>query len=297
MQVKIRQLRALDAIVRLGSFVQAARVLHVTPAALSLSIRELEERLGFAVLERTTRSLRVTEAGRGYLPFVHRVLTELEDADRYAKEVQQGHGVVRIATTQTIIGTLLAAALPEVHRRWPAIRLHPLDVAASSIADALTSRQADLAIGIALPSDEQFEAKLLFASRWYAFFAPTHPFAGRKQVAWVELAESRLFMNKSTNLKLQLLLGRDLQLMDVQDATTASSGIAMASTGLGVAVFPGYAQPFAKLTGLHSVPIEPPTIMHELQIAAARHPSTSAPLKDIQDVFISAVEKRCEPLK
>src|SRR5262245_31445355 len=114
MDIKIRQLRALDAIVRLGSFVEAARVLHVTPAALSLAIRELEDRLGFSVLERTTRSLRLTEAGRGYLPLAQRVLTELEDADRFAEALQMGHGVVRVATTQVIIGSLLAAVLPEV---------------------------------------------------------------------------------------------------------------------------------------------------------------------------------------
>ena len=71
MQVKIRQLRALDAIVRMGSFVEAARALHVTPAALSLAIRELEDRLGFAVLERTTRSVRLSARAKQLLLEYH----------------------------------------------------------------------------------------------------------------------------------------------------------------------------------------------------------------------------------
>ena len=65
MQVKIRHLKAFDAAVRLGSFVEAAGALHVTPAALSLAMRELESALGFQVMERTTRRLQLTDAGRG----------------------------------------------------------------------------------------------------------------------------------------------------------------------------------------------------------------------------------------
>lgn len=293
MQVNIRQLRALDAIVRLGSFVEAARVLNVTPAALSLAIRELEDRLGFTVLERTTRSLKITQAGLGYLPFAQRVLTELEDAARYAQEVQRGHSVVRIASTQTIISTLMPIAFPEVHQRWPNVRLHPLDVAGSSIHDALMRRQADLGIGVAMPNDDQFQTQLLFRSRWYAFFSPAHPLGGRKKIAWTDLAESRLYMNKSSNLKLQLLLGRDLPLLDVQDMGTASAGLAMASTGLGVGVFPGYAQPFAKMMGLRRVPIAPPAVYHELEITIARRASTSAPLDEIQQVMIEAIAAKC----
>jgi LysR family carnitine catabolism transcriptional activator len=294
MQVNIRQLRALDAIVRLGSFVEAARVLHVTPAALSLSIRELEERLGFVVLERTTRSLKITDAGLGYLPFVQRVLTELEDAERYAREMKRGHSVVRIASTQTIIATLLPIAFPEVHARWPQVRLQPLDVAGSSIREALSRRQADLAVGLALPQDDHLQAQPLFRSRWHAFFAPSHPLGARKKLAWTDLADSRLYMNKSANLKLQLLLDAEL---DVQDTGTASSGLAMASSGLGVGVFPGYARPFAKMMGLKCLPIDAPTLYHELEIGTAKRPATSAPLEEIQQVIIETIAARCARLQ
>ena len=149
MKGNIRQFRAFDAIVRLGSFAEAARATsYVTPAALSLSIRELEQQIGFAVLERTTRSVRLSEAGRGYLPFVQRVLTGMEEAERYASEVQQGHGVVRVAATPAIIATMLAAAMPEVHSIWPNIRFHLLDVPAANVPDTIATRQADLAISL-----------------------------------------------------------------------------------------------------------------------------------------------------
>jgi len=297
MDIKIRQLRALDAIVRLGSFVEAARVLHVTPAALSLAIRELEDRLGFSVLERTTRSLRLTEAGRGYLPLAQRVLTELEDADRFAQAVQLGHEVVRVATTEVVTGTLLAAVLPEVQAKWPNIRIHPIDVATVNIHDALVSRQADLAIGVDLPSDDVFESVPFFRSRWYGYVGAGHRLAPCRKVSWAELAEQRLYMSKSAQLRLQMLLGARVQFSDVQDSTTTLAGLAMAATGHGIAVFPGYAKPFAATMGVRPLELETPQVPHELEIAVPRVPSTPAPLQELRDGLVEAVEQHCAAMR
>lgn len=297
MQVKLRQLRALDAVVRVGSFVDAARALHVSPAALSLAIRDLEESLGFRVLERTTRRLRLTEAGRGYLPFAQRIVSELAEADRYVREVRQGRGIVRIATTQAVIGTLLAAVLPELHARWPRLRLQPLDVASSGIADTLLARQADVAIGVRLPTDPQFDTRRMFASRWMAYVAAAHPLRRRKRIGWDELARHPLLMSRSAQLDLQGRLGDAPRLDDVADAPTVSAGLAMATTGTAAAVFPGYAQPLAHAIGLRALPIDRPAIPHELQIACARQPSTAAPLRELCDLLIDAVERRCQHLR
>lgn len=297
MQVKIRQLRAFDAIVRLGSFVEAARALHVTPAALSLALRELEEVLGFKVLERTTRNLRLSDAGRGYLAFAQRTLAELEGAERFAREVQQGHAVVRVATTQAIVITLLAAALPEVNLAFPRVRLFPLDVATSSIADALASRHADIAIGVGLPSDDEFEAVVLFESRWFGYVSARHRLGRRRRLSWADLANERLFMNKSSHLKLAAALGQQVVFSDVQETTTVTSGFAMASTGLGVAVFPAYAQPLAQVSGIKALPIAGPVLPHDLMIGTARQPTTSAPLHAIRDALIGAIQARCGHLR
>lgn len=287
--VKIRQLLAFDAVVRLGSFAEAAKALHVTPGGLSLAIKELEERVGFRLLDRTTRSLHLTEAGRGYLPYVQRVLKELEAANRYASEVQQGHSVVRLATTQTVIVTLLAPALAHVRSRWPEIRVQALDIAAAGVADALVSRQADLAIGVRLPNDDRFECWPFFTSHWWVFLSPQLRLARKKQIRWADLADTPLIMNRSSNLHLQAQLGGAVKLANVQDTTTAASGMAFASTGSGAAVFPAYARPLAKVSGLRSAPILDPLLPHVLEIGFARQPSTPAPVEEVARVLTEAV--------
>lgn len=298
MQVKIRHLRALDAVVRMGSFVAAAEALHLTSTALSLAIRELEEGVGFKVLERTTRRLRLTEAGSGYLARAQRVLAELDAAERYASEVRDGHTVVRIATTQTIIATLLARVLPVVHTAFPHIALQPLDVAASGIADALVNGQADLAIAVTLPSGADFETSPFFSSRWCAYMARGHGLARRRRLRWDELSGHTLYMTKSSNyLRLRAALGKDIDLPQVQESTTATAGMAMASAGWGMAVFPAYAAPLAEVLGVVGVPIEMPALRHELLIGVRHRASTPAPIHRIRDALVEAVTQACPDLR
>lgn len=298
MHIKIRQLRAFDAVVRLGSFVEAANALHVTPAALSLTIRELEEGVGFRLLERTTRRLALTDPGSGYLAFTRRVLTELDAADRYARDVLLGHSVVRIATTQIVIATLLSQVLHDLHCEFPHIKFQPIDVAANGILGALDEGKADVAIGVNLRSDDEFESELLFASRWFAFLAPAHPLSKRRRLAWSDVADECLYMTKSSNyLKLRATLGKGIDLADVQESTTAIAGLAMAASGSGVAVFPGYAQPIAKVLGVKAVPIESPLVLHELQIGVRSQVATSVPIQNIRSMIVRVVNLKCQRLK
>lgn len=100
-------------------------------------------------------------------------------------------------------------------------------------------------------------------------------------------------MTKSSNyLKLRAALGRSVDLVDVQEST-ATAGIAMASVGSGIAVFPGYVQPFAKMLGVKCVPIVTPVISHELFIGVRRQPSNHAPIHLIRDAIVRAIVRQC----
>lgn len=288
-RVKIRHLRSFDAVARSGSFAGAAGLLHVSAPAVSLAIRELEEAVGFRLLERSTRSVRLSEAGAGYLSQVQRVLAELDGASRLAADLQRGRSVVRIATSQAILSCLLPTALSQVHHRWPDLHVHPLDVATTDIISALRQRQADLAIGVDLPQDEAFDCRPIYNSWWHAFLAARHPLARRSRLTWRLLASQRLYLTRSSAQKFQQLLGPALSLSDVVETSTASSGLVMASTGQGIALFPGYAKPLAQVMGLVAVPVQGPALLHELQVAVPRQAPVPAPLYELRDLLIESI--------
>lgn len=83
------------AVVEAGSFVAAGEVLRVSKAAVSRSVIELEARLGARLLQRTTRRLSLTEAGRAYYGHCKQILAELEEADS-AVGVVSGNPVGRL---------------------------------------------------------------------------------------------------------------------------------------------------------------------------------------------------------
>lgn len=293
--IKIRHLRAFDAVARCGSFAAAALALHVSAPAISLAIRELEEAVGFRLLDRTTRSVRLSEAGTGYLSQVQRVLAELDGAHRFADDVQRGRSVVRIATTQSILTCLLPPAFSQVHARWPGLHIYPLDVATRDIPEALRNRQADMAIGVDLPDEDAFDCRPVYASYWHAYLSPRHALSRRARPTWPSLAGQRLYLTRSSWQKIERQLGPSLAFSDVVETTTASSGMAMASTGQGIAIFPGYAKPLAEVMGLRALPVQGPALLHELQVAVPRQAPVSAPLQALRDLLVETLAPLSAP--
>ena len=123
MNVSLRQLRAFVAVAELESFTGAAQQLHITQSALSLLVKDLESELGIRLLDRTTRSVRLAEAGHAFLPFVVGVLEDLERAiDSVADLRDLKRGVARIAAPQLMSLTLLPTALAAHRARHPGPR-------------------------------------------------------------------------------------------------------------------------------------------------------------------------------
>src|SRR5271170_6283837 len=75
-------MQAFAAVAELGSFAQAARRLRLSPAAVTRAVALLEDQLGLALLNRTSRSVRLTERGTLYLESCRHILAEIEGAER-----------------------------------------------------------------------------------------------------------------------------------------------------------------------------------------------------------------------
>lgn len=92
---RFREMSSFVAVVEAGSFVAAGDALRVSKAAVSRSVIELETRLGARLLQRTTRRLSLTEAGRAYYGHCKQILAELDEADR-AVGMVTGHPIGRL---------------------------------------------------------------------------------------------------------------------------------------------------------------------------------------------------------
>lgn len=118
--MNVEQLEWLILVVREGSFAAAARRIRVHPSAVSRAITALEEDLGFRVLQRSTRSLTVTEAGERYLDRIRPLVVGLADAAQFARDANDVlAGPVRATVPTSFAWEALAPRLPELHDRFP----------------------------------------------------------------------------------------------------------------------------------------------------------------------------------
>lgn len=284
MNISFRQLRAFTTIGRMGSFVEASRALHVTPAALSIVIRDLEATLGFRVFDRTTRRVVLTEAGQQYFHYAEQVLVDLRKAELFAQDVaQRKTGVVRIATTQVVTWTLLPPAFAAFHRKWPDIRLEPIDIPTDQIISSVENGQADLAINFALPVAENIEAAPLFTSREQVICASNHRFARRKSLRWAELRmEPIIFVGRGAELRIRSELPQEIMLNARYEVGNTSTALALAASGAGLVVCAGYVRPLTRMHDLRSIPLVAPEMVHQFTLYRNRTRSLTPAVQEHQ---------------
>jgi len=215
---------------------------------------------------------------------------ESRTAERCASNLRNGQPrVIRLATTETVILTLLPAVLRIFKRLWPQGRLHPIDISSSKIAEALRNGEADIAIGVLLPSDENFECKPLLSSRRHGYFEGTQSsLVDSEEIEWADMAARPLiFSSRTTRLQIEAALPRSLTLKDVHEASTLSAALAMAASGQGILISPDYVMPIARLHHLCSRPLRCPEVNHELEISISRrHPEHSA-VAEARDMLVA----------
>ena len=119
----LRHLRYLVAVVEHGGFTRAAEALHVSQPTLSQQVQQLEQRLGFNLLDRTGRIVRATDEGEAYLHHVRRAFAELKAAEQAVADVRGlGRGVLRIGITPTFNSYFVGPVINAFGTRFPGIK-------------------------------------------------------------------------------------------------------------------------------------------------------------------------------
>src|SRR5215475_14461728 len=137
-------LRAFQAIARHGSFTRAAAELEVTPSALSQTIRQLEQRIGVRLLQRTTRKVGLTEAGRSFLARIAPALAAIDGAiDELRQHGDRPAGTLRVTTSQVMVPSLIEPIVADFLHAYPDIKL---DIRIDSALNDLVAEGLDAGI-------------------------------------------------------------------------------------------------------------------------------------------------------
>ena len=156
------RLRALEAFVQVAesrSFSEAARRLRSSKSGISRQVAALEAELGARLFHRTTRSLTLTEAGRGYFERAARILADLEEADLSVSQLQLApRGRLHVNAPMSFGFLHLAPAIPEFLSRYPEVEV---DMIMNDRFVDLVDEGFDVAVRIARLQDSSLVARKL----------------------------------------------------------------------------------------------------------------------------------------
>ncbi len=184
----VRQLQVFVEAARLLSFARVSERLHLTPAAVSFQIKQLESLTGFALFERIGKSVRLTDAGRLLLGYAEMIIKALGDADQVLtslKGLKGGRVTVGLVSTAMYVMPHILARFRALH---PDVTIRLVDGNRREILDFLLKGDVDLAVMGRPPDQADVDARAFAPHPTVIVAAASHPLTDRKTLSIDELA-------------------------------------------------------------------------------------------------------------
>lgn len=243
--MELRHLRYFIGVAEEENVSRAALKLHVSQPALSRQIRDLEDELGFLLLERSAKSVRLTDAGRAFLIEARGVLQRAEDAVKVARAIATGgRGELHVGYAPSLTARILPPTLRAFQIEMPNVRVKLHDFSTEEMLAGLRDGELQVAFVVrptsAMMRGLQFE-ELARDPMCFAV-APNHPLAGRRTVTLAEIAREPLitytrkdYPDAHENLA-AIFAAIKIKPRIVEEHDSVSSLIAAVESGAGVAI-------------------------------------------------------------
>lgn len=264
-RMELRHLRYFIGVAEEENVSRAALKLHVSQPALSRQIRDLEDELGFLLLERSAKSVRLTEAGRAFLTEARAVLQRAADAVKAARAIATSGGELHVGYAPSPTARILPRTLRAFQTELPNVRVRLHDFSTEEMLAGLREGMLQIAFVVrltpAMLRGLRFEE--LARDSICLAVAPKHPLAGRRTVTLEEAAReplitySRNDYPEAHEMLAAMFAGIKGKPRIAEEHDSVSSLIAAVESGAGVAVAP---QSLTCTAGprLKLIPLSPP---------------------------------------
>jgi len=288
--VSSRQLRAVIALARHRSFVEAAAFLGVSQPALSRALQRLERSLGTPLFRRSTRAVSLTPAGRDFLPTAERLLTDLDRHLGHMRELaDQRRGYVVVASLMSLAHHVLPAATAAYRRRFPGIDLYLREGVQDAIVADVRRSVADIGIANVGGVTDPVVTEPLGEERCVVVLPRRHTLARRRALSIADLAgEPLISMPPESGLR------------RLVDSTAVAAGVPLhhaitlhqfgtlfsfVRSGLGVAIVPVSALPPGGDRALRVRPLVGPALTRRVGILTLGDRVLSPAAASFREVF------------
>jgi DNA-binding transcriptional LysR family regulator len=240
--IQLVQVEGFLEVARRGSVSRAAEALFVTQPTLTARLHGLERELGTPLFVRTPHGMRLTDAGRAWVPFAERALRALVDGRDVLEQVKSasaGHLMIGAAPA---VGTYLLPALLEQF-----VAVHPRVVVSvrtghsEDVVDLVLRDEVQIGLGRAIRHPD-LELRPFHTEELVLVCAPDHRFTQRRSVPMEEVASEKLIMFDLTSSYYEItqaaFLSAGVKLRGLMELDSIEAAKKMVERGLGVALLP-----------------------------------------------------------
>ena len=241
--MEFHQLRYVCAIAETGSFSRAAERCQVAQPSLSQQVLKLEEDLGTKLFDRLGRSVRLTEAGRAFLPHARSILSQLEMArSSVADKCEDLGGSVAIGVIPTIAPYLMPGYTAAFAKKYPDAKLRIVEETTPVLVDSLRDLSIDFAI-LALPlRHKDLELIPLRTEPLFVVLPKSHPRAGAETLSLKDLRGESFVMLRDGHCFRDLSIAACAQARVIPriafESGQFSSLFGMVAAGVGISLVP-----------------------------------------------------------
>jgi DNA-binding transcriptional LysR family regulator len=195
MELSWSRLQTFRAVVSAGSVTGAARILHVTQPAVSGALRLLEREVGADLLDRSSRRLALTEAGRVLLEHAERLLAIRDEALHAIRELGAGErGRLAVGASETPGHYLLLPFLGRFRKRHPGIALQVVVSNSPTVLQRVADGSIDVGFVEGEPGDPSLTRRLFRTDRLRLILPARDPLASRRRISAADLARRDFVM-------------------------------------------------------------------------------------------------------
>lgn len=301
MNLSLKQLKVFLGVANTSSFTKTAQSVHLSQAALSAIIRELETQLRCRLLERTTRTVSLTEAGRVFYPTAMKIVETLEKSVIELNELgRQKQSSLLLGCTPMIAASLMPPVLVRFSQVYPDSQIELVDRAPSELLQMVEEGHLDAAFGVFFSQISGIDRVPIFPTHLVAVSAADDDVPeknGSRSAAgirWTSL-EGRPLITLPKDNPLQRLIEATLSKEEVNVSRRIVVGhmqtaVAMAQEGLGTAVMPSFCEHICRRYRVRMDPIRPEVAVSFYRITRTGRDTLTA-LDQFTEMFTEAAQE------
>ncbi|TCJ16165.1 LysR family transcriptional regulator [Rubrobacter taiwanensis] len=238
----LRQIEGFLAVARLGNLSRAAEELFLTQPTLTARLKALEQELGEELFVRTGRGMRLTDAGRVFLPYAERAVASLREGRERIEALREAQsGRLTVAASPGVSTYALPQLLESFVEAHPGVEVSVRTGHSEEVLEMVLREEVQLGLGRAMRHPD-IQSLPLYEDELVLVVSPGHPFAERGEVTLEEVGREHLILFDRTSsyydLTRAMFRTAGVSAPRVMELDNIEAAKRMVERGLGVSLLP-----------------------------------------------------------